>query len=232
MLKIRKAEERGRTRTGWLDGRHTFSFNRYYDPDWMGFGPLRVINDDLVAPSGGFPTHPHQDMEILTWVLEGTIAHKDSTGATGEIRPGDLQKMSAGTGIFHSEFNPSDKEGLRLLQIWIEPEKNGLPPTYEDRHFPLEQRLNKLLLIAAENGRDGAVPIYQKADLYTAVLDEGAAVEHRSAEGRRHWVQVAKGAVEVNGTLLKQGDGAALTGETQLRIHAASPAEIMLFDMA
>lgn len=232
MITVRKAEERGRTRAGWLDGRHSFSFNRYYDPRWMGFGPLRVINDDRVAPAGGFPTHPHQDMEILTWVLEGRIAHKDSTGAQGEIGPGELQKMSAGTGIYHSEFNPSQTEPLHLLQIWIMPEKNGLAPSYQQKEFPLEERLNTLKLIAAENGRDGALPIYQRADLYTAVLDEGATVTHTAPEGRLHWVQVGTGSVEVNGVALEEGDGAAIRGETKLELKATSRAEIMLFDMA
>lgn len=232
MITVRKADERGRTRAGWLDGRHSFSFNRYYDPKWMGFGPLRVINDDLVAPAGGFPTHPHEDMEILTWVLNGRIAHKDSTGATGEIGPGDLQKMSAGTGILHSEFNPSPNEGLRLLQIWIIPDQDGLPPTYEQKNFPAGERQNKLRLIASEDARDGSLKVYQKADVYNSVLDEGATVEHTSPEGRKHWVQVAIGSVEVNGVALQEGDGAAITGETQLKLKAVSPAEVMVFDMA
>jgi hypothetical protein len=232
MTIVRKAEERGRTRAGWLDGRHTFSFNRYYDPQWMGFGPLRVINDDLVAPAGGFPTHPHENMEILTWVLEGRLAHKDSSGGEGEIGPGELQKMSAGTGIRHSEFNPSHTEGLRLLQMWILPEKDGLEPSYEQRHFPLEERRNRWKLIAAESGRDGAIPIYQRADLYTAVLDEGAEVEHRTGEGRKLWLQVGRGEVEMNGTVLRDGDGAAVSGETRLTVKANAPAEVLLFDMA
>lgn len=232
MIQVRKSEERGRTRAGWLDGRHSFSFNRYYDPRWMGFGPLRVMNDDVIAPAGGFPTHPHEDMEILTWVLRGRLAHKDSSGGEGEIGPGELQKMSAGTGIRHSEFNPSHSEELRLLQIWIEPAVQGLPPAYHQQYFPLEERRNRLKLIAAEGGRDGAAPVFQEADLYTAVLDEGARVEHEAKPGRKHWLQVASGSVSVNGVELEEGDGAAMEGEERIAVEARSGAEILLFDMA
>lgn len=232
MIEIRNAEERGRTRISWLDGRHSFSFNRYYDPKWMGFRSLRVINDDLIAGGGKFGTHPHEDMEILTWVLDGKVVHEDSTGGRGEIKPGDLQKMTAGTGVFHSEANGSQTDTLRLLQIWIEPAQMGLKPYYQQAHFPLEQRLNTLKLVAARDGRNGALPVHQDADLYIANLDEGKVVKHDFAPGRHGWVQVARGSVRVNGFELKEGDGAAIREETTVALKATSPAEVLLFDLA
>ncbi len=232
MIEIRNAEERGRTRISWLDGRHSFSFNRYYDPKWMGFRSLRVINDDLIAGGGKFGTHPHEDMEILTWVLDGKLVHEDSTGGRGEILPGDLQKMTAGTGILHSEANGSQTETLRLLQIWIEPAKAGLKPYYEQTHYPLDQRLNTLKLVAAQDGRDGALAVHQDADVYIGTLDKDAVVKHDFAPGRYGWVQVARGSVRVNGVELKEGDGATINGEASVALRAISPAEVLLFDLA
>jgi hypothetical protein len=232
MIEIRKAEERGRTRMSWLDARHTFSFNRYYDSRWMGFRSLRVINDDLIAGGGKFGRHPHEDMEILTWVLDGKLVHEDSTGGHGEILPGDLQKMTAGTGIFHSEANGSAAEPLRLLQIWLEPAKLGLEPYYEQTHFPLEQRHNMLKLVAARDGRDGALAVHQDADLYIGTLDEGTVVRHEFDAGRHMWVQVARGSIRLNSLELVEGDGAALSAEAGVLVQAMTPAEVLLFDLA
>jgi quercetin 2,3-dioxygenase len=232
MIQVRPAAERGQTRLSWLDGKHSFSFNRYYDPEHMGFRSLRVINDDRVAPGGGFGRHPHEDMEILTWVLEGALAHQDSTGSEGSIRPGDAQKMSAGTGIFHSEVNGSKVEPVHLLQIWIEPAEAGLEPAYEQVHFPLEERKNRLRLIAAPDGRDGAVSMHQDAEVYTGVFETGAKAEHSLKPGRYAWVQMARGAATLNGVELKEGDGAAVSGEQRLVLEASAPAEVLLFDLA
>lgn len=215
-----------------LDGRHSFSFNRYYDPKWMGFRRLRVLNDDLIAGGGKFGTHPHEDMEIITWVLDGSLVHEDSTGGRGEVLPGDLQKMSAGTGIFHSEANGSATETLHLLQIWIEPAKRGLKPYYEQTHFPLEQRLNRLKLAAASGGRDGAIAVHQDVDLYVGTLDEGTEVSHDFKAGRHGWLQIAKGTATVNGIELREGDGAGISGESAANLRATSPAEVLLFDLA
>jgi len=231
MIVHRKASERGNTRLNWLDGRHTFSFNRYYDPAWMGFRTLRVINDDRVAPKGGFGTHPHRDMEIVTWVLEGVLKHRDSTGSEGEIRPGEAQRMSAGTGIYHSEFNGSDTQPVRLLQIWIEPQVEGMEPGYEQRHFPESERLNRLRLMASEDGREGSVTIGQDAAIYDGVLEPGVAVEHPLKTGRSAWVQVARGAVRVNGLALGEGDGAAITQETAVQVVAEKASEVLVFDL-
>lgn len=232
MIEIRKAEDRGRTRISWLDGRHSFSFNRYYDPKWMGFRSLRVINDDLIAGGGKFGTHPHEDMEIITWVLDGKLVHEDSTGGRGEILPGDLQKMSAGTGIFHSEANGSASDTLRLLQIWIEPAQRGLKPYYEQTHFPLDLRLNTLKLVAAGGGRDGAIAVHQDADLYIGTLEAGVDVKHDFAPGRHGWVQIARGTATLNGIEMQEGDGAAISGESAVALKAAAPAEVLLFDLA
>jgi len=231
MIVHRKASERGNTRISWLDGRHTFSFNRYFDPEWMGFRTLRVINDDRIAPGGGFGTHPHRDMEIVTWVLDGVLKHRDSTGSEGEIRPGEAQRMSAGTGIMHSEFNGSSTEPLRLLQIWIEPAEEGMTPGYEQKQFPAEERTNKLRVIASPDGRDGSVTIGQDAVIYDTVLSPGASVEHPLKSGRAAWVQVARGAVTVNGLTLEEGDGAAITDETSVSIAAGKPSEVLVFDL-
>ncbi len=232
MIKVRHAADRGRTRISWLDGRHTFSFNRFYDPEYMGFRSLRVINDDVVAPGGKFGMHPHENMEILTWILSGSLVHEDSTGARGEIRPGDVQRMSAGTGVFHSEANGSQTEPVRLLQIWLLPEREGLEPSYEEKHFPEEERRNVLRVIASREAGEGAAKIHQDARVYASLLDQDAQVEHALAPGRHAWVQVARGEVVLNGTALSEGDGAAVSEETKLALKAVSPAEILLFDLA
>lgn len=231
MIRLRPSAERGVTQVDWLDSRHTFSFNRYIDPAWTSFQSLRVINEDWIAPGGRFDWHPHRDMEILTWILSGALEHEDSTGARGVLRPSDLQKMSAGTGIFHSEANASQTEPLHLLQIWIYPSQRGLQPNYVEKHFPLEERRNRLRLLASPAGRDGSLPIHQAAELWTAVLDEGASVEHALAEGRHAWLQVASGEVDLNGTALHAGDGAAVSAEPALRISARRASEVLLFDL-
>lgn len=232
MIRLRPSAERGATQTGWLDSRHTFSFNRYIDPAWTRFQSLRVMNEDRVAPGGKFEWHPHRDMEILTWILSGALEHEDSTGARGVLRPGDLQKMSAGTGIFHSEANASQTEPLHLLQIWIYPSQLGLQPSYSEKHFPPEGRHNRLCLLASPGGRDGSLPIHQAAELYTAVLDAGVALEHPLGEGRHAWLQLASGQVDLNGVTLRAGDGAAISEEAAVEITAAEAAQILLFDLA
>jgi hypothetical protein len=231
MITVRKSEDRGATKLGWLDSKHTFSFNRYYDPRHMGFRSLRVINDDVVSAGGIFGTHPHENMEILTWVLSGSVVHKDSTGAAGEIRPGDLQKMSAGTGIFHSEANGSKTDSTHFYQIWILPQRSGLEPSYGQKHFPVEERTNRLRLVASRDGRDGSVLVHQDAEMLTGILDAGAEVAH-SASGRHIWVQVGSGRVDVNGIELKAGDGAQASGEDAIRIEALERSEVIVFDLA
>lgn len=230
MITIRKAEDRGRTSLAWLDGRHSFSFGAYNDVDAMGFGPMRVINDDRVAPGGGFPTHPHADMEIVTYVIEGALEHKDSTGSGGVIRPGDLQHMSAGSGIFHSEFNHSQTEPVHLLQIWLFPEEQGLTLSHDQRTFGDERR-HTLRLVASRDGRESSLTIQQDANIYASILDEGERVSHELAPGRVGWFQVARGAVTLNGIDLREGDGAAITDETALDIQARHESEFLLFDM-
>ena len=232
MIVLRPAGERGATRTAWLDSRHTFSFNLYRDPEWTSFRSLRVINEDRIAPGGRFDWHPHRDMEILTWILSGSLAHEDSTGARGLLRPGDLQKMSAGTGIFHSEANASSTESLHLLQIWIYPSQRGLAPDYRERHFPLEQRLNRLCLLASPTGEQGALPLHQAAELWTAVVDEGRTLEYPLAPERHAWIQVASGGLNVNGAALQAGDGAAVSEEPLLELAAIERSEFLLFDLA
>lgn len=230
MITLRKSADRGAGNHGWLDSKFSFSFAEYRDPRHMGFGPLRVINEDRIAPAAGFPTHPHRDMEILTWVLSGAVAHRDSEGNQAVIRPGELQRMSAGTGIQHSEFNASATDPLHLLQIWILPAARGLKPGYEQTAFTdLDGRLR---LVAAPDGRDGAVTIHQDAELYAARLAEGQQVAFTPKPGRIQWVQIARGATALNGQVLQQGDGAAVDGETALTLRAEQPAEILLFDMA
>jgi quercetin 2,3-dioxygenase len=232
MLIVRKASERGRSHTDWLDSRHTFSFADYVDARHMGFGPLRVINEDVVAPGGGFGRHPHRDMEILSYVLEGALQHGDSMGTGSIIRPGDVQRMSAGTGVLHSERNQSASEPVHFLQIWIEPESRGMPPGYEQKRFD-DRRRNALRLIASRDGRDGSVTVHQDASIYIGALDPGAAIALHLAAGRRAWVQVLGGDVTVNGTSLARGDGAAVERETSLTIAGGrEPAEVLLFDMA
>jgi redox-sensitive bicupin YhaK (pirin superfamily) len=231
MITIRKASERGRTHIGWLDSWHSFSFGDYYDPRNMGFRSLRVINDDRVAPGTGFGMHPHRDMEILTWVLDGELEHRDSLGSGGVIRPGDLQRMTAGTGIRHSEANPSSKDPVHLLQIWIVPEKNGLPPSYEQRNFPASERRGKLCHLAGPASANGSLVIRQDADVYTALLDKGEKVTHTLRPGRHAWVQVGTGAVSLNGKVLSAGDGATVSEEARLTLTADGPAEVLLFDL-
>ncbi|HLK10757.1 MAG TPA: pirin family protein [Candidatus Binatia bacterium] len=229
MITVRPADARGRTRLEWLDSRHTFSFGDYHDAGHMGFRALRVINEDRVAPGGGFATHPHRDMEIVTWVLAGALEHRDSLGHGSIIRPGEVQRMTAGTGIAHSEFNPSATEPVHFLQIWILPEAHGLPPSYEQRALPPHTGLR---LVAARDGRDGAVTIHQDADLHVAVLRGGDAATHRLAPGRHAWVQVARGGVTVGGVALHAGDGAAVRDADAVAIAAEQPAEVLLFDLA
>ncbi len=234
MLNVRRAAERGHADFGWLDSRHTFSFGEYYDPAHMGFSILRVINDDRVAGGGGFPTHPHRDMEIVSYVLEGALAHRDSLGSGATIFPGDVQRMSAGTGVRHSEFNASRTDATRFLQIWLLPERGGLKPGYEQKNFPLEARRNALRLIVASNRnpREGALAIQTDADIYASVLDEGAGVTHALAQERCAWVQVARGAVALNGVDLQEGDGAAVTRERTLALTGRAPqSEILVFDL-
>jgi redox-sensitive bicupin YhaK (pirin superfamily) len=232
MITVRPAAERGHADHGWLDTRHSFSFASYHDPRHMGFRSLRVINEDRVKPAEGFGTHAHRDMEILTWVLEGALGHKDSMGNGSIIRPGDLQRMSAGTGVTHSEFNPSPEAPVHFLQIWLLPRERGLPPGYEQKRFPQEERRGRLRLIAAGDGRDGAVTIHQDAALWTALLQPGESVRHALAPGRYAWLHVARGAVSLNGSTLGAGDGAAVSDEAALEITGAARAEVLLFDLA
>jgi redox-sensitive bicupin YhaK (pirin superfamily) len=232
MITIRPSEERGGGDYGWLNTRHTFSFDQYYDPRFMGFRSLRVINEDVVAPAGGFPTHPHRDMEIITYILEGKLEHKDSLGTGSVILPGDGQRMTAGRGIRHSEVNPSQSDPVHLLQIWIVPEKNGLEPSYEQKSFPEREKRGKLRVIASRDGREGSVKINQDARLYVTLLNPGQEVTHSFEKNRYGWLQVAKGSVELNGAKLNQGDGAAISDERQLTIKGTKDSEVLLFDLA
>ena len=231
MLTVRKAGERGHANHGWLDTWHTFSFADYYDPREMGYGPLRVINDDTVQPGQGFGTHGHRDMEIITYVLDGALEHKDSMGNGSVIRPGNVQRMSAGTGVRHSEFNPSRAERVHLLQIWIEPKFTGVRPGYEEKEFSPAEKTGRLRLIASPDGREGSVTIHQDALVYAALLDGKNAVAHALAPGRRAYVHVARGAVKLNGIELKGGDGVKIAGENELKFSGARQAELLLFDL-
>jgi len=231
MLSIRHAEERGRANLGWLDSRHTFSFGNYYDPKFMGFGPLRVINEDRVQPAQGFGTHGHEDMEIISYVLEGALKHKDSMGNGSVIRPGDVQRMSAGTGVRHSEFNASDRDLVHFLQIWILPENNGLQPSYEQKAFSSDEKHGRLRLVGSRDGREGSVTIHRDVDLYATVLNEGEAIVHELADGRRGWVQMARGSATLNEMQLYPGDGVAINGPLRLQLTGTSESEILLFDM-
>ena len=231
MITLRPAAARGRTRLGWLDSRHSFSFGEYYDPRRTGFGPLLVINEDRVAPGAGFPTHGHRDMEIVSYVLEGALAHKDSIGNGAVIRPGEVQRMSAGTGILHSEFNPSTDAPVHFLQIWIEPERAGLAPSYEQKAFDAAERRGRLRLVASRDGRGGSVTIHRDVDLYAALIAPGDRLTHALGEGRGAWLQLTAGAASVNGTPLGTGDGAALGGEPALVIEGNATGEILLFDL-
>ncbi len=232
MIRVRRSAERGHFDHGWLDTYHTFSFAEYHDAAHMGFRKLRVINEDRVAPGKGFGTHGHRDMEILTYILQGALEHKDSMGNGSVIRPGDVQRMSAGTGVTHSEFNASKAEPVHLLQIWILPERANLKPGYEQNTFTPEERSNRLRLVASGDPRDGAVRIHQDADVFASILDPGKEVRHALRAGRHAWVQVARGAVKLNGQALSAGDGAAVGGEDALRVAASAPSEVLLFDLA
>ncbi len=230
-IRFRDRMARPHTEIGWLDSRHTFSFGEHYDPEHMGFRSLRVINEDRVIPGGGFPTHGHRDMDILSYVLSGALAHQDSLGNGTTIRPGDVQRMSAGTGIRHSEFNPSKTEPVHFLQIWIVPNERGLEPSYEQKQFgPLETR-GRLRLVAAPGGEGGAVTLHQDARLYVATLSAGTKVEHALEAGRGAWLQVARGVVSLNGTEMREGDGAAVEAEPRLRIESDTESEVLLFDL-
>jgi redox-sensitive bicupin YhaK (pirin superfamily) len=231
MINLRRASERGHFNFGWLDTYHTFSFDQYYDPKHMSFRSLRVINEDRVAPGRGFPSHSHRDMEIVTYVLEGALRHQDSMGNGSVIRPGEVQRMTAGTGVTHSEANPSENESLHLLQIWILPDKKNRQPEYEQKMFSKEQKQGRLRLIAANDGRNGAVTIHQDTQIYAVLLDVGDSIKHELAPGRHAWIQVARGAVTLNEKSLSQGDGAAVSDEPVIDIVGEAPAEILLFDL-
>lgn len=232
MITIRKNIDRGRANHGWLDARHTFSFANYYHPEHMGFRSLRVMNEDRINPGAGFPTHPHDNMEIITYVLEGRLAHKDSTGGGGVITPGMVQYMSAGSGVTHSEFNASDTEPLHLYQIWILPNERGGAPRYEERTIG-DARDGRLKLIASGDGRDGSFRIKQDADLYASLIEEGESVSHEFAPGRAGWLQVARGGVELpRGSIMQAGDGARIEDAASVSLKALTDAEILLFDLA
>ena len=249
MIRLRPSRERGHTKLGWLDSRHSFSFDHYYDPNFMGFRHLRVLNEDFIAPGQGFGAHPHRDMEIVTYVLEGSLEHKDSMGNGSVIRPGEVQRMSAGTGVTHSEHNHSQSEPAHLFQVWILPRRQGIQPSYEQRAFPMEQARGALLLLAAgeedgrdKDGRDGFVTLHQDVELYVARLGPGQRVTHRLPPGRHAWVQTARGAVVLNGYSLQAGDGAAIstTGHEAILLDfntgkendGIAEAEILLFDLS
>ena len=232
MIEIRRARERGHAQHGWLESYHTFSFADYYDPAFMGFRALRVINEDRVQPGKGFGTHSHRDMEIVTYVIDGALEHKDSLGTGSVIRRGDVQRMSAGTGVAHSEFNHSPTELVHFLQIWIVPAKNGLPPSYEQRTFPESERSDELRLVASSDGRAGSVTIHQDVALYAAALSAGGTTQHRLPPGRHAWIQVVAGKLSVNDEEVAAGDGMALSEEPEVRLAARDASEILLFDLA
>ena len=232
MITLRKSQDRGRTRLGWLDGRHSFSFGDYHDEAHMGVRSLRVLNDDRVAAGGGFGAHPHRDMEIVTWVLEGALGHQDSMGNGSTIRPGDIQRMSAGTGVVHSEMNPSKTEPVRLLQIWFLPRTRGRAPGYEQRTISPSDLTDRLALAVSGTPGRGVVTIDQDADLWISRLSPGASVKHTFAPGRSGWVQVARGEVDLNGHRLVDGDGASLTGEREIVVTAKDAAEVLVYDLS
>src|SRR5687767_5679980 len=232
MIKIRRADARGHFDFRWLNTFHTFSFGDYYDPSFMGFRSLRVINEDFVRGGRGFPTHGHRDMEIITYILSGALEHRDSMGNGSIILPGDVQRMSAGTGVTHSEANPSREEAVHLLQIWILPAEPGLAPSYEQKAFTEDQKQGRLCLVAAADGREGSVTVHQDASVYASVLSKDAEVVHSLTPGRHAWLQVARGEVTLNGELLNQGDGAAISAEEKIAIRGREDAEVLLFDLA
>ncbi len=231
MITIRRAEDRGHANHGWLDTYHTFSFSSYYDPAYMGFRNLRVINEDRVAPGQGFGTHPHNDMEIISYVVSGALQHRDSMGNGSLIRPGDVQRMSAGTGVTHSEFNGSKDEVVHFLQIWLLPTKRGIQPGYEQKTIPTEEKQGKLRLVASPDGRDGSVTIHTDALLFAANLAAGQKVEQPLLPARHAYLQVVRGSVRVAGDVLKAGDGAAISEENAVRLEGASDTELLLFDL-
>lgn len=231
MITVRKSEERGHFDLGWLDTYHTFSFDRYYDPAHMHFHSLRVINEDRVQPQSGFPTHSHRDMEIITYILSGTLQHQDSMGNGSVICPGDVQRMTAGTGVSHSEFNPSETEAVHLLQIWLLPERRNLTPGYEQKTFTESARRGLLCLVASADGSEGSVKINQDARVFAGLLEAQQQVNYRFAQKRYGWLQVARGTLQLNEIELKQGDGAAISAETQISIMAHDQTELLLFDL-
>lgn len=232
MITIRKSSQRGQADHGWLDSRFTFSFADYFDPEHIQFRTLRVMNDDRIAGGGGFPTHPHKDMEIVTYVLEGALAHKDSMGNGSVIRTGDVQYMSAGTGVAHSEFNASDKDTVHMYQIWMFPDKKGYKPVYDQKHFDEAEKSGTLRLIASPDGREGSVKIRQHNELYASVLAPGETVKHQLKPERHAYVQIARGSVTLNGQKLETGDGAAISAEKTLELRGVDKAEVLLFDLA
>jgi len=231
MLEVRRSAERGYFDHGWLKSYHTFSFADYHDPAWIAYGPLRVINDDRVVPGQGFGKHGHRDMEIITYLLEGELEHQDSMGNGSIIRVGDVQRMSAGTGVTHSEFNPSDTQPVHLLQIWIHPEATRLAPGYEQKHFAAADKRGRLRLIASHDGEDGSVVIHQDARLYAGLFDGAERADFPVSAGRRAWLQVARGTIAVDGTRLQAGDGARTAGPAQLQLHGGAQAEVLVFDL-
>ncbi len=231
MMTIRRSEERGVANFGWLNSRHTFSFGHYFDQNHMGHGPLRVINEDKVKPAQGFDTHGHRDMEIISYVLDGALEHKDSMGNGSIIAPGDVQRMTAGTGVRHSEYNASDSDDVHFLQIWILPESQGLNPGYEQKAFTREDKLNQLRLVGSRDARDGSVLIHRDVDLYAGIFEAGQGAEQGIAEGRKAWLQVVQGKVTLNGETLYAGDGVAIEGATALELSAVEESEVLLFDM-
>jgi redox-sensitive bicupin YhaK (pirin superfamily) len=232
MIQVRESDKRGRTQLEWLDSRHTFSFGEYHDPAHMGFRSLRVINEDRVHPGEGFGTHGHADMEIVSYVLEGALQHRDSLGNGSIIRPGDVQRMSAGTGVTHSEYNPSREEGTHFLQIWIVPGRRGMAPGYEQKAFPQEEMTGKWRVVGSPDGREGSVTIHQDVGMLAAVLSSGDAIPYGISPGRHAWIQVARGAIAVNGIPLRAGDGAAISDEGAIEVRAEEPSEVLLFDLA
>jgi redox-sensitive bicupin YhaK (pirin superfamily) len=232
MIRVRRSEERGRFALGWLDTRHTFSFGDYHDPEHMGFRNLRVLNEDVVAPGAGFPAHGHRDMEIVTYLLSGALRHRDSMGNGAVIRPGEIQRMTAGTGVTHSEANASPTEPAHLLQIWILPARRGLAPSYEQKAFPESERYGRFRVLAAPDGREGAIALHADASILGTLLDAGARAEHGLAPGRHAWLQVVRGDAAVEGERLRAGDGAALSDVRVVAIEALAPSEVLLFDLA
>jgi redox-sensitive bicupin YhaK (pirin superfamily) len=231
MQEVRRSSDRGHADHGWLKSFHSFSFADYYDPEHVEFGPLRVINEDRVQAGQGFGTHSHRDMEIISYVLQGELAHKDSTGSASTIRPGDVQRMSAGRGVQHSEFNPSPEQGVHFLQIWIQPDERGIPPSYEEKRFSAEEKRGRLRLIASPDRAEGSVLIHQDARIYAGLFDGDESAEFAIRPGRRAYVHIARGAVTVNGELLEAGDALKLTGATALQLERGRGAEVLVFDL-